>query len=62
MLYEVITALVIGVDSSERMLQALRSKRSLLSKRHAVQADARAMPFADASVDVVFSNLSYNFV
>jgi malonyl-CoA O-methyltransferase len=50
-------ARVIAVDSSAPMLQALRSKRSLLSKRHAVQADARAMPFADASVDVVFSNL-----
>ncbi len=50
-------ARVIAVDSSAPMLRALRSKRSLLSKRHAVQADARAMPFADASVDVVFSNL-----
>lgn len=50
-------ALVIAVDSSARMLQVVRSKRSLLSKRHAVQADARAMPLADASVDVVFSNL-----
>ncbi len=50
-------ARVIAVDSSPRMLQAVRRKRALLSKRHAVQGDARALPFADASVDVVFCNL-----
>ena len=50
-------ARVIAVDSSARMLQVARRKRTLLSKRHAVQGDAHALPFADASVDVVFSNL-----
>ena len=50
-------ARVIAVDSSLRMLQVARRKRTLLSKRYAVQGDARALPFADASVDVVFCNL-----
>jgi malonyl-CoA O-methyltransferase len=50
-------ARVIAVDSSPRMLQLARRKRTLLSKRHAVLGDARALPFADASVDMVFSNL-----
>ena len=50
-------ARVIAVDSSESMLRVARSKRSLLSKQREVQADASALPFADASVDVVFSNL-----
>ena len=50
-------ARIIAVDFSASMLRVVRSKKTLLSKRHAVQADARAMPFADASVDVIFSNL-----
>jgi malonyl-CoA O-methyltransferase len=50
-------ARVIAVDSSPRMLQLAHRKRTLLSKRHVVQGDARALPFADTSVDVVFSNL-----
>ncbi len=39
------------------MLQAVRRQRSLFSRRYAVQADARSLPFADASIDVIFSNL-----
>ena len=50
-------ARIIAVDFSAGMLRGVRSKRTLLSKRHAVQADARMLPFADASIDVVFSNL-----
>jgi malonyl-CoA O-methyltransferase len=50
-------ARVIAVDFSAGMLQVVRSKRTLLSKRYAVQADARALPFADTSVDVIFCNL-----
>ena len=50
-------ARVVAVDSSLGMLQVVRRKRSLLTKRYAVQADARSLPFADASVDVIFSNL-----
>ena len=50
-------ARVIAVDSSEAMLHAARSKRGLLSKQREVQADAAALPFANGSVDVFFSNL-----
>lgn len=50
-------ARIIAVDFSAGMLRGVRSKKTLLSKRHAVQADARMLPFADASMDVVFSNL-----
>jgi malonyl-CoA O-methyltransferase len=39
------------------MLQVVRSKKVLFSRPLAVQADARALPFAAASIDVVFSNL-----
>lgn len=50
-------ARVIAVDGSEDMLRIARRKRRLLSKQREVQADATALPFVDASVDVVFSNL-----
>jgi malonyl-CoA O-methyltransferase len=50
-------ARVIAVDLSAAMLGVVRRKRTLLSRRHAVQADARSLPLADASIDVVFSNL-----
>lgn len=50
-------ARVVAVDSSLCMSELARRKRTLLSKRYAVVGDARALPFADASVDVVFSNL-----
>ena len=50
-------ARVIAVDSSAAMLQAAHSKRRPLSKQREVQADAGALPFADGSVDVFFSNL-----
>ncbi len=51
-------ASVIAVDGSARMLRAARRKRGLLSRQREVQADARALPFADGSVDVIFSNLA----
>ena len=50
-------ARIIAVDRSTGMLRAARGKRRLLSKQREVQADARALPFADGSVDVVFCNL-----
>lgn len=50
-------ARVIAVDHSAHMLRTARNKRGLLSKQREVQADAVALPFADASIDVVFSNL-----
>jgi malonyl-CoA O-methyltransferase len=50
-------ARVVAVDSSRRMLGKVQRKRSWFSKIAAVQGDARALPFADASVDVIFANL-----
>jgi len=50
-------ARVIAVDVSAAMLRIVRRQRTLLSRRYAVQADARLLPFADASIDVIFSNL-----
>jgi malonyl-CoA O-methyltransferase len=50
-------ARVVAVDLSHRMLGRLRHKRPWFSKVGAVQGDARALPFADASVDVVFANM-----
>jgi malonyl-CoA O-methyltransferase len=55
-------ASVVAVDLSAGMLQVVRGKRTLFSRRHAVQADARSLPFADASIDVVFSNLMLPWV
>ena len=55
-------ARVIAVDFSTAMLRAVRRGRTLFSRRHAVQADARSLPFADASIDVVFSNLMLPWV
>lgn len=48
---------VLGIDLSANMLQALKRKQSWRSKTAAVQADACALPLADNSIDVVFSNL-----
>jgi SAM-dependent methyltransferase len=48
---------VIAVDYSAGMLRVVRDKKTLLSRRYPVQADARSLPFADASIDVIFSYL-----
>jgi malonyl-CoA O-methyltransferase len=48
---------VIAVDLSHKMLGKLQRRRSWFSKIAAVQGDARALPLADASVDVVFANM-----
>lgn len=50
-------ARVVAVDLSRRMLGKLQRRRSWFSKAAAVQGDARALPFADASVDVIFANM-----
>jgi len=50
-------AKVIAIDLSGQMVAATRRKRAWLSKAASVQADARFLPFADASIDVIFSNL-----
>lgn len=50
-------ARIIGVDRSQGMLDRCRKRRLWLTRSSFVKADARALPFADHSVDVVFSNL-----
>lgn len=51
------SARVVGIDLSRPMLERARAKRGWFSRSSFVQADARALPLADRSVDVVFSNL-----
>lgn len=48
---------VISIDLAHDMLGRARSKKSWLSKSSFAQADARALPLRDESVDVIFSNL-----
>ncbi len=48
---------IISADMSGRMLEKAQAKRSWFSRTSAVQADASSLPFADQSIDVVFSNL-----
>lgn len=55
-------SMIVGVDLSRHMLERSRARRGWLSRAGHVQADARALPFADASVDVVFSNLMLPWV
>ena len=50
-------ARVIAVDLSFGMLSASRRRRFLLSKVREVQADARRIPIADQSVDLLFANM-----
>jgi malonyl-CoA O-methyltransferase len=50
-------ARVVSVDLSRRMLAAARKKRRRFSRDGCVQADARSLPFANDSVDVLFANL-----
>jgi len=50
-------ARVISVDLCREMLQQGRRKQSWFARPAAIQARAEALPFADQSVDVVFSNL-----
>lgn len=50
-------ARIIPVDLSRQMLAAAQHKKGWFSKQTGVQADAARMPFADQSIDVIFSNL-----
>ena len=51
------SATVIGVDLSAAMLRTAAEKKSWFTRSSLVQADAAALPLADESVDIVFSNL-----
>ncbi len=49
-------ARLIAVDIARDMLRQARRRKAWLAKTSYVQADACALPFADESVDVIFSN------
>ena len=50
-------ARVVGVDIAPAMAQVAQSKRAWRGRERYLCADAEALPLADASVDLVFSNL-----
>ncbi len=47
---------LISVDFAHNMLHEARAKKSWLAKTTYVQADACRLPFANESIDVIFSN------
>ncbi len=53
---------VVAVDLAQPMLREARAKSRFWKPIHTVQADAAALPFADASFDVVFSSLCLQWV
>jgi malonyl-CoA O-methyltransferase len=48
---------VVAADLAEGMLREARRRRTLLRRFDLVAADAVALPFRDATVDLIFSNL-----
>ena len=48
---------IVGLDLAEPMTQQAARRGSMLRRHRAVQADARALPFGDNSLDLVVSNL-----
>ncbi len=50
-------ARVIAVDIAHNMLAKARDRRSWLSRTSVAQASADRLPFANESIDVIFSNL-----
>ena len=55
-------ARVISVDIAHNMLQKARAKKAWLSKSSFAQATAKALPFPNESIDVVFSNMMLPWV
>ncbi len=51
-------AQIIGVDLAQQMLQLAQAKKAWFSRQHFLCADAQALPFKDASIDLIFSNLT----
>lgn len=48
---------IIALDISRKMLDRCRTRGSWFSKPKLIQADATSLPFANQSVDVIFSNM-----
>jgi malonyl-CoA O-methyltransferase len=53
---------VVAMDLALPMLHEARAKSRFWRPIHAVQADAQALPFADAAFELVFSNLCLQWV
>jgi malonyl-CoA O-methyltransferase len=53
---------VVAMDLALPMLREARAKSRFWRPLHAVQADAQALPFADAAFDLVFSSLCLQWV
>lgn len=51
-------AQIIGVDLAQNALELAHAKKGWFSRQHFLCADAQALPLKDASVDVIFSNLT----
>lgn len=49
-------ARLVGVDFARNMVRTADARQSWFSRSAFVQAEARALPFANESIDVVFSN------
>ncbi|HLF66384.1 MAG TPA: malonyl-ACP O-methyltransferase BioC, partial [Gammaproteobacteria bacterium] len=46
------------IDLSMHMLKVAAQKKGWFSRQHIICADAQALPFKDASIDLIFSNLT----
>jgi len=55
-------ATVIGVDLAEGMLRAARRQQGWLRRFERVCADVERLPFADASIDLAFCNLTLQWL
>lgn len=55
-------ARIISVDLSHRMLEVARGKRRWFARQSLLQAQAAALPLADGSIDVVYSNMMLPWV
>jgi len=55
-------ALVVGVDFAPAMLARLGARRLFGNRPRPLTGDIRQLPFADASVDLVVSNLAFQWI
>lgn len=51
-------AQVVGIDLATNMLKLAQLRKGWFSRQHFICADAQALPFKDASIDLIYSNLT----